>query len=284
MGFFDRISRGWGFIKEAFAMAKEERVLLKPSLYSVFAGIAYWVIWVVIFVGAEVDFDSGAGKAMGAVATFGSFAIFYFFMGMTVNMVDVHVKGGKPTLTEAYLDAKQNFGAILFLALISTIVELIAKAARRSASEEGGAAAIIMSIAASIVESIWTMMAFLLLPAIIIEDASLGDSLRRVRDISKGNLMQIAIGDVGVRMVTNLIGLLVMLLLFGVFYVSFGVMGGTTGTILGVTIGGTILSLFAAFSSYLRMAYYTCLYIWAADCVDKGPQAPAPLPLARVLR
>ncbi|MCP4445931.1 MAG: hypothetical protein GY811_11385 [Myxococcales bacterium] len=96
--------------------------------------------------------------------------------------------------------------------------------------------------------------------------------------------MQIAIGDVGVRLVTNLIGVLVFVLLFGVLYVSFGVVGGAAGSVIGVMIGGTILSLFAAFASYLRMAYYTCLYIWAADLLDKGPKAQAPLPLARVLR
>jgi len=283
MGFFDRMARGWGFIKEAFAMARDERVLLKPSLYSVFAGIVYWVLWLGIFIGADVDFDSGAGKVMGAVATFGSFAIFYFFMGMTVNMVDVHVKGGQPTLAEAYADAKQNFGAILFLALISTIVELIAKGARRGARENGGIAAVVMSMLASIIESLWTMLAFLLLPAIIIEDASLSDSLRRVRDISKGNIMQIAIGDIGVRMVTNLIGIVVLILLYAVLHISFGVLGGTAGTVLGVTLGGTILCLFCAFSSYLRMAYYTCLYIWAADLRDQGPTAKAPLPIAKVL-
>ena len=127
------------------------------------------------------------------------------------------------------------------------------------------------------------MVAFLLLPAIIIEDASLGDSLRRVRDISKGNFLQIAIGDVGVRMVTGLIGLLVFVVLYGVLHVSFGVMGGTFGTVLGIGIGGTILTLYFAFASYLRMAYYTCLYIWAADLLEKGPTSPAPLPLARVL-
>ncbi len=284
MGFFASISRGWGFIKEAFGMAKENRALLKPSVYSVVVGIAYWMIWVVVFIAADVDFESSGGKAMGVLATFGSFAIFYFFMGMTVNMVDVHIKGGTPSLKEAFADAKQNFVAILFLAMISTIVELITKAVRKSSQEsESAGAAIVMRLIASVIESVWAMLAFLLLPAIIIEDASLGDALKRVRGISKGNYLQIGIGDVGVRLITNLIGFVVMLLLFGVIYVSFDVMGGTAGTVIGVGVGGTILCLYCAFASYLRMAYYTCLYIWAAGIADQGPQVQAPLPLARVL-
>jgi hypothetical protein len=282
MGFFGRLSLGWGFMGEAFSMAKQNRQLLRPSMYSVIVGIVYWMIWLGIFIGAKIDFESTTGQVLGAVSTFGSFTIFYFFMGMTVNMVDVHIKGGTPTLGEAYADAKQNFVAILFLALISTIVELLAKAARRN-TRGGGGAAIVLSIIAGIVESVWTMIAFLLLPAIIIEDASLGEALRRVRDISKGNILQIGIGEIGIRMVTNIIGFFVFLLLFGFGYFSFGVLGGTVGTILGVLVCGTVLCLYCAFASYLRMAYYTCLYVWAADLLGNGPQAEAPLPLARVL-
>ena len=273
---------GWGFMKEAFAMAKDDRTLLKPSVYSVMAGIVYWVIWTVVFIAMDIDFESTGGQVLGAIATFGSFTIFYFCMGMTVNMVDVHIKGGKASVGEAYADAKQNFIAILMLALVSTIVEILAKAARQNGRAKGGAA-IVLAIVAGIVESIWTMIAFLLLPAIIIEDCSLGEALKRVRDISKGNILQIGLGEVGVRVVTNFIGFFVFLLLFGFGYFSFGVLGGTVGTILGVLVCGTILCLYVAFASYLRMAYYTCLYVWAADLIGNGPEAEAPLPLARVL-
>ena len=47
--------------------------------------------------------------------------------------------------------------------------------------------------------------------------------------------------------------------------------------------GGTLFALFVAFSTYVRMAYYTCLYLWAADVDAKGQDAPAPLPLAIAL-
>jgi hypothetical protein len=38
MGFFDSLSKGWRFMKEAFAMARADRTLLKPSVYSVAIG------------------------------------------------------------------------------------------------------------------------------------------------------------------------------------------------------------------------------------------------------
>ena len=265
-------------------MAKADRSLLKPSVYSVMIGIVYWIVWIMVFVGANIDPESSEGAILGAIATFGSFLIFYFCMGMTVNMIDVHVKGGTPGVGEAFRDAKQNFVAIVFLALISTIVELIAKAARKASSDSDNVgAAILFGIAAAIINAIWTMFAFLLLPAIIIEDASFGDAMRRVRSLAKGNYLLISIGEIGVRAVTNLIAIPVVLLLFFFGWLSFAKIGGTAGLVLGIGTCGTILCLFAAFASYLRMAYYTCLYIWAAEVKDKGEQAQIPIPIARAL-
>ncbi|MBT8491559.1 MAG: hypothetical protein KJO07_00755, partial [Deltaproteobacteria bacterium] len=256
MGFFDSISKGWEFMKQALAMARDDRSLLKPSVYQVLLSIVYWVIWVGVFIGADIDPESSTGAILGAVSLFGSFLIFYFFCGVTVNMIDVHLRGGTPSVKDGIADARQNFGAICVLALISTFVELLAKAARRRG--EGGAA-IVTSIIASIIETIWTVVAFLLLPAIIIEDCSLGDALKRVRALHKGNFLLVGLGEVGVRVVTNLFGFLVTLLIFGLGYVSFAVLGGTAGLVIGILSIGTVLSLFIAFATYLRMAYYTCL-------------------------
>jgi hypothetical protein len=58
---------------------------------------------------------------------------------------------------------------------------------------------------------------------------------------------------------------------------------GWTAVSIGITVGGTMFSLFVAFSTYLRMAYYTCLYQWAAAVEKEGQNAPAPLPLAIAL-
>jgi hypothetical protein len=282
MGFLGSIRTGWKFMQQAFAMIRDDRRLLKPSVYQVLISIVYWAIWVGVFLGLDIDPESSGGAVLGAIALFGSFLIFYFFCGVTVNMIDVHLRGGEPSVGEGIRDARQNFLAIAFLALVSTIVELLAKAARGN-REGGGGARIVGAIIAGIVETVWTVVSFLLLPAIIIEDLSLGDALRRVRRLHKGSFLLVGIGEVGIRVVTNLIGLLVMFLLFGLGWLSFGILGGTPGLVLGILAIGTVLSLFVAFATFLRMAYYTCLFLWAADVEKQGPAAAAPLPLARAI-
>ncbi len=276
MGFIESWKKGWSFIKAAFAMARENKKLLAPSVYQVLVSIVYWVGWIAALVAMDPQWSDGTWAVVGAIATFGSFLVFYFFCGMTVNMVDVHLKGGTPSVGEGARDAAKNFVASVFLALVSTIIELFARAARDNDS-------IVGKIIAGIVEAIWTTLSFLLLPAIIIEDAGFGSAMKRVRELHKGNLLLIGIGEVGVRGVTALIGFVWMLLIVGVVYGAFTAFSGTTALVIVLLVGGTMLSLYVAFATYLRMAYYTCMYLWAAEVEKQGQAAPAPLPLAIAL-
>jgi hypothetical protein len=276
MGFFASIGKGWSFMKAAFQMAGENKKLLAPSLYLVLATIVYYAIWIAVLVAADPHWTNGQWAGVGGVATFGSFLVFYFFCGMTVNMIDVHLKGGTPSLGDGARDAGKNFLAITFLALVSTIIEMFAKAARNEKS-------IAAKIIAGIIQAIWTVVSFLLLPAIIIEDASLGQAMRRVRELHKGNLLLIGVGEVGVRAVTGLIGFGVVCLIFAVIYLAATALHGVAALIVAIGIGGTLFALFAAFNVYLRMAYYTCLYLWAVEVEKAGGHVPAPGPLGVAL-
>src|SRR3954447_166765 len=119
MGFMSSWSKGWSFIKQAFGMARDNKRLLLPSLYQVLISVAYFVAWVVALVAIDPQWSNTTWTIVSAIATFGSFLIFYFFCGVTVNMVDVHLKGGVPTIREGMRDARHNFIAIMFLALVS---------------------------------------------------------------------------------------------------------------------------------------------------------------------
>ena len=276
MGFWDSWSKGWSFIKAAFGMARDNKKLLLPSLLQLFVSLGYFATWVVALIAIEPQWSDGTWVAVCLLATFGSFVIFYFFNGMTVNMVDVHLKGGTPSVAEGAKDAAKNFVAILFLSIVSTIVDQIVRAIR----EESG---IVGRLLAGLVEAVWTTFTFLLLPAIIIEDAGFGQAMKRVRELHKGHMLLIGLGEVGVRGVTSLIGFLWFLLIFGVIYAAFSVVGGTGALVISFVVGGGMFAAFVAFATFIRMAYYTCLYLWAADVERQGQSAPAPLPLAIAL-
>lgn len=281
MGFFTGLKRGFSFIGKAFTMGFENRALLKPSIYLVLTTFVYYVIWVGIIIASGINMGEGAGKAIGALILFGSFLIFYFFMGMTVHVVDKHLRGEEFSMKSAFDDAKQNFAAIAILALISTIVQIIANAARRAAAQRGGVA-VVGKILVGIIESLWTVASYLLLPIIIVEDTGFGTSLKRATDIHKRNLLMIGIGEVGVRLATFLLNLVVVLILF-LLLSAIGAIGGTTGLVLVLLVGGTAFGMLLAFNMFVRMTYYTCLYHWAAAVETEGQGAKAPAPLASAL-
>jgi hypothetical protein len=169
-------------------------------------------------------------------------------------------------------------------------------AANRNRSR-GGIAAGLISAAAGLLEVLWTEAAFLILPAMVLEDMSLSNAAKRVAQIVKDNLLLVGISTVGVRAVTGLIGFVLGLggavLGFGIGYGIIAVLGtGAVGLIFGIGLGFLIFLTFAMIASvintYTSTAYHTCLYLWArnvevAQTADQPIQVTAPAPLAAVL-
>ncbi len=279
MGFFESISRGFSFIKEAYAMGFENKRLLLPSILLVLATVLYYVV----IIGALVA--SGSTKTMtqnesyitGAVVLFGSFLISYFFMGMTVHVVDKHLKEEEFSLSSAFQDALQNFLAIAGLALVSTILQLLSNAARNAARREGGIA-IVGDILMSIINAMWTIASYLLLPVIIIEDAGFFSALGRAREIHSEGYLLIGIGEVGVQLATFLTSLIGVV---AIYFLARLVGGLGWGAV--VFVAGAGLAFLAAFNVFVRMTYYTCLYHWAAAVEEAHDEVDIPEgPLSRV--
>jgi hypothetical protein len=149
-----------------------------------------------------------------------------------------------------------------------------------------------------ILEAVWTEASYLILPAMMIEDANLATGVKRATQIAKGNLLLIGVSTVGVKWVTGaisfvlgVIGLALGIGVGGGLIALFGA-NNTNALILGIGIGAMIFFVFAmvasVISSYTMTAYNTCLFLWARD-VEKAQaagrpiQVAAPAPLAAVL-
>jgi hypothetical protein len=150
---------------------------------------------------------------------------------------------------------------------------------------------------AGLIDTVWTEAAFLILPAMVIEDVNLKDALKRAGQIVKDNLLLVGLSTVGVRAVNGLIGFLLgavgIALGFGaglgiVTLTNTSTFGLFTGIGLGVIIAGVFIMVATVVTSYTATAYHTCLYLWARD-VEKAKasggqaQVQAPAPLAAVL-
>lgn len=293
-------SRGWSFLKQAWSMAFKDRDLLKPSLYALIVGMVVSAIGIIpILVAAFLFGDSQFGNILmfvfGGLLMFVQFVVSYIFSGMTVYLIYGYLSEGDGRMDKAWAIVRRDFFDILTLAAASTAVGMLRSAAQRN--RRNNLAAGLARAAAGLLETLWTEAAYLILPAMVIDDLNLKDGLARVGRIVKENLLLIGISTVGVRWVTGLIGFLVgaaglviaLAVGGGLVYVA---NGGTALVIAGIALGALIFFTFvmiaSLFSSYTSTAYHTCLYIWArevekARALGTAVQIPAPAPLAAVL-
>jgi hypothetical protein len=292
----ESFKRGWDFLKQSWQMALADRDLLKPSVYALFAGFAVTLVLVIPI--GFITFllrNSQVGEViiyvLGALLIFIQYIVGYIFSAMTVYLIYGYLAEGDGKLDKARAIARRDFWDIASLAAASTLVNLVKSAVRGKGSSGG------RNLIAGLIESVWTEAAYLILPAMIIEDINLKDGIKRATQIIRDNLLLVGISTVGVKAVTGLIGFLLGALGIGLgIGVGFGIIsasqGSGVGLITGVTLGILIATPFIMFatilSTYTGTAYHTCLYLWARDVerarlTGQTNEVTAPSPLAAVL-
>ncbi len=294
--------RGWSFLREAWQMAFKDKDLIKPSIYALIVGAIVSVIGIIpiIIVGF---FLGGAGRigelAMAVIAAllvFVNFVVSYIFSGMTAYLIYEYLTQGDGRMSTAWHIVRRDFFDLVALAAVSTGVNLLKNAAR-SRRRRGGLGAELIGAAAGLLEVLWTEAAFLILPAMVIEDMSLTNAAKRIAQIVRQNLLLVGISTVGVRAVTGLItfilGAVGAVLGLGVGYGIIAALGtGALGLIFGIGLGVLIFLAFTmvghVINTYTSTAYHTCLYLWArnvevAQTAGRPVQVAAPAPLAAVL-
>ncbi|MGE5249540.1 MAG: hypothetical protein ACM3QS_04940 [Bacteroidota bacterium] len=281
-------------------MAFKDTDLIKPSIFALIAGMVVSVIGMIPIVAAgillpESQLGRGIMFVLGAILIFVQYVVSYIFSGMTVYLIYGYLAEGDGRMDKAWAVVQRDFLDILTLAAASTAVNLLKSAAQRN--RRGGVAAGMARAATGLLQTLWTEAAFLVLPAMVIDDLNLKAGLERVLKIAKENLLLIGISTVGVGVVTGLIGFVLgvtgALLGLGVGYGLVSLFGGqTAGLVIGISLGVLIFLAFvmlaSVISTYTRTAYHTCLYLWARDTEKaraEGSLLPvaAPAPLAMVL-
>jgi hypothetical protein len=291
-------SRGWSFLKEAWSMAFKDKDLIKPSIMALFAGFIVSIIFIPLMIGA--GFLSGGDNSLfgriilfilGALMIFIQYSVGYIFSAMTIYLIYGYLAEGDGVMSKAWAIVKREWLNILSLAAASTAVNLVKNQVRGKGRSAG------RNLLSGLIDTVWTEAAFLILPAMVIEDINLKDALKRAGNIIKNNLLLVGISTVGVRTINGLIGFLLGALGIGLgFGVGFGIITvtntSTFGLVSGISLGVIIATVFimvaTVITSYTSTAYHTCLYLWARD-VEKaqtsGSNVPvlAPGPLANVL-
>jgi Family of unknown function (DUF6159) len=281
---FENIFKGFLFIKESFILIIKDDDVIKPSFYSIFVGVFFSIFSVIIMLFIESNLHLGNLFYLLAFLIFlGNYLISYFFSGMTAFLVYDYFKDGDATMSEAWAATKKNILTIFYLAIISSIVNIITGVlrgrARRDRSAGGGFSEMILGF----IESAWTVATYFMIPAIVIEDRDLKGAVERATRIIKKNLLPIGVGEIAVGLVTGILSVIgfIIAIVIGVSLLN------ATGPVLALLMAVILALIVIALSLYVTTAYHTCLFLWARSIESTGIRGSAmspPAPIANTLQ
>lgn len=285
--FFGRLALGWQFLKQALILAKENPGLVLPSLYALGANT---LIGLFLGLPLAIFYSSNKNSRGDYVIYIALFLVLllnylvtYFFSAVTIHLVYQHLTSGQGDKKQAWAAANNNGITILIVAAVSALVATIRTAIR---NQRRGVVGLIARMVIGFIERLWTTATFFILPAIVLEDRKLGDAVGRATYIMRSNLLQLGVGYIGLALLSNLLGFITMLGALGVAFLIFITLVKAS-LLAALILAGLViiitLALTTALQSYLKIAYYTCLFKWACDSEKQGSFAQAPAILHSVL-
>lgn len=287
---FDSIGQALRYLAECYKMVVEEPKLLLPSLISVVIGFFVGVIVIVASVLFGLFSHSMLSFMFGAfflVALFISYAISYLFMSATSFAVYEHLKYGHSSLGKAYNATLAHAPTILALAFVAAVIGVLAGMLKNSRSNRNGIIyGLLATIFADVLEEGWKIASMLLIPIAVIGGLGFVDTFKKAFDIAKNNLVLIGAGEVGIRILTGVFGfigvVLSLLIAFGLFAVL-SPLSAVLGIAVAVIFAFTAISIVSTLNQFLRISFYTMVYVWAESGVEHGqPAAAVPAPLQHV--
>jgi len=280
---FENIFKGFSFIKESFSLIVKDADVIKLSFYSIFAGVFFTILSIIIMFLLQSGLGSGGFFYIFAFFIFlGNYFISYFFTGMTAFLVYDYFKDGDATMSEAWAATKKNALTIFYLAIISTIVNIILGILRGRSNRDRNVTGGISGMIIGFIEKAWTVATYFMIPAIVIEDRDLKSAVERATSIIKRNLLPIGVGEIAVGLVTGFLSVIGF-----VIAIVIGLSLATVSPLIAILVAAILIVIIIALSMYITTAYHTCLFLWARNVEDAKAGVPGtikpPAPIAGAL-
>jgi len=266
----ERYLRVGHFARQIVALAARRPLLLAPLLANVaFAAPLNLAVAVLL---AMVDSDA-AYYALLAAGVTGLYFIDYFANGVTASLFHQQLSGGSANLEAALLRTRKVAGGIAIFAAIAALFDLLTE---YSVERSDG----ISRVATRLLHMVWTTASYAILPAMVLEERSFRDAFERSRQLARNNPTELGVGFLALGVVNYVLGLLTFAGAYKLLEYC-----GDESPVLGALLFYTLVNVYFALSGYLKIAYFTCFYLWARECERSRSNeiGLAPAPLAAIL-
>lgn len=262
-----RINRSIVLFRVSLGVLREHRSLIAFPMVSLLATL----VVVAGFIGPVFGLLAHAGNpgpvgdvilACGYVALS---CVTVFCNAALIHSANVALSGGTPSFRDGFDAAASRKGAVLAWGAFSGTVSLLLRAAEQRLGPLGRIFAALGGLA-------WNMVAFIVLPVIVLDGISPQAAVRRSTELLRRTWGQQLGAIVGIGF-----GAFLLWAPSVVLFIVLASAGGTAGALAGLVVCGVWLLTLGVLAGALTGVYQTALYRFAADGVPPAAFAGADL-------
>jgi len=270
-----RISNGWQITKASFAVLRSDPELIVFPIISMIASIIVIMTFLIPLIladlGDELIAEVGGVPILGIVVSFLFYLVMYFvviFMNSAlVGAAMIRLQGGDPTVRDGLRIASEHVGVIFGYAVLSATVGTVLKAI----ADRGG---IIGEIAAALLGLVWSVVTFLAVPVLVMENVGPIETVKRSASLIKRTWGESLVVSTSVGMVFFLLTLLVLAAV-GVPVAFLAAITESPAVIVpGVAVVVLAIIGLNLFGSALQGIYTAALYRFATEGVVTSDFSP----------
>lgn len=248
----ERIARSFRLVGQSYRVLMHDKELMVLPLIS---GAIIILVALSFFFGFGITEDALRERRAGAlVPVFLFYVISYsvgiFFQAALVAGATERLRGGDPTLGSALGAAWQRAGSILAWAIVAATVGTLLRAIHDRAGFLG-------KIVVSLVGAAWSLATFFVVPVLVLERHSVGDSFKQSLATFKKTWGETFVGSAGIGIVAMLAWISLVAVVGLLVYAGAGLAAVAVGVLAGVAL--------ALFFSALQGVYVASLYRFATE-------------------
>ncbi|KKT40936.1 MAG: hypothetical protein UW30_C0015G0007 [Candidatus Giovannonibacteria bacterium GW2011_GWA2_44_13b] len=263
-----------GKFKASKMIARESWNLLKQDKEMMFFPVfSAAVMLIIALIGGAIFFFNVLGGDIAALETYAAkdsgnleiiflFIIYFlsafivvFFQAGIVTIVNGRLKGQDLTFKDGFQNALKHIGEILLWSLVSASAGVILRAVAERSKILGRIVVFFLGTA-------WSILTFFIVPVLIIDDISMGESLKKSAAIIKKTWGESIIINIGVSVYFAFLGLLGVIVFAATLF---------SGNLIIIISGGVLLLIYlillAIISETLSTIFKVVLYEYASTGV-----------------
>ena len=249
-----RLSNTIKLAKASWKVLKADKELLLLPIMSMVATVIVAASFLVplFVVGGLGEELAGADYVVLAAMYFTLAYVTIFFTAALVHAADERLRGGDPTLGSALRGARRRARRILPWAIVSATVSVILRAFEERAGFLGRIVAGLAGVA-------WSVVTFLVIPILVLEDIGVADAIKRSGSLFKRTWGENLAAQVGF----GLLGFLAFLPAIALIVLSAG--AGEAALGIAIAVGVLWIGVVVVVLAALNGIFQTALYHYAVD-------------------